>query len=163
MSNSALRPNENPAALHPSPVQASVKRIKYFNIVVLALLLGGCTETPASNHPDYESAKVLIEAGWLPAWLPKTATEIREAHNIDTNAVSAMFKPNTKDLWIPVDCKQIGPYQAKQPSVKPKWWPGDVPANRLSTYRHVFYECANRSYLAVLSSGSEAYYWTKPR
>jgi hypothetical protein len=32
-----------------------------------------------------------IERGWIPPWIPESAREIREVHNIDTNASQLAF------------------------------------------------------------------------
>jgi hypothetical protein len=52
-------------------------------------------ETPSTSFATYEEAskKGATGAGkWLPSWLPKNATEIHEAHSIDTNLVWLEFQ-----------------------------------------------------------------------
>lgn len=52
-------------------------------------------ETPASAFKDYGDAVKNGAVGpdkWLPSWLPKSARDIHEVHNIDSNVVWLEFK-----------------------------------------------------------------------
>jgi len=50
----------------------------------------------------------LIKKGWLPEYFPKTATNIVESHNIDTNRVKATFNYNISELSsVGAACRQI--------------------------------------------------------
>ena len=52
------------------------------------------TENPKSYFKNYDEAKAsgLMERGWIPTYIPKSSTEIRETHNIDTNRVQMTFQ-----------------------------------------------------------------------
>jgi hypothetical protein len=131
-------------------------------IILIVLSIAGCGEIMNNEAKSYEQAQPLIDAGWLPKWFPQTAIDIREAHNTDTNAVVASFNIND-ELWAPSNCEQIGPFEAPAPDLKVGWWPGDVPASQLSTYRHIFYKCPNDAYIAITPDRSEANYWSNSR
>ena len=70
-------------------------------IGVLALGVLGIAhfENPSSQFGTYEelSASGLIERGWVPEHLPRSATEIEESHDIDTNRGWASFKYKVGD------------------------------------------------------------------
>ncbi len=56
-------------------------------------------ERPVSSEfSNFEEAKILIERGWLPEYFPKTAMNIYEKHDIDSNKVSASFEYQPEDL-----------------------------------------------------------------
>lgn len=67
---------------------------------VLVLLLSGLSilwcmkslEMTSANYEEYADAQMGIETGWLPAWLPESATHIHESHDIDTNESFATFE-----------------------------------------------------------------------
>ena len=67
---------------------------------VLVLLLSGLSilwcmknsEMTSANYEGYADAQMGIETGWLPAWLPESATHIHESHDIDTNESFATFE-----------------------------------------------------------------------
>jgi hypothetical protein len=51
-------------------------------------------ENPSSQFGTYDELRAsgLIERGWVPDYLPRSATEIEESHDIDTNRGWASFK-----------------------------------------------------------------------
>ena len=56
----------------------------------------------------YEDIKVVkenkaMDRGWIPSILPKSAYEITETHNIDTNAVFGSFKYKEEDEAVLVE------------------------------------------------------------
>lgn len=55
-------------------------------------------ENTRSQYANYKELSGAIEAGWLPAYFPRSATDIREGHNIDTNRVWASFKYDARDI-----------------------------------------------------------------
>ncbi len=52
----------------------------------------------SASYESRADALVGIEAGWIPGWIPESATDIREAHDIDTNKTFITFKfaPNER-------------------------------------------------------------------
>jgi hypothetical protein len=69
-------------------------------VVLAALRYMEYTENPKSAFESYEEMERsgLIAAGWLPQYLPSSATNIEESHNIDTNRVWAAFRYQVGDL-----------------------------------------------------------------
>jgi hypothetical protein len=67
-------------------------------------------ETAMSEFATYEDAKksgAIGESKWLPDWLPKTATNIREVHNIDTNQVWLEFRVDTASVLTAQGCEAV--------------------------------------------------------
>ena len=56
-------------------------------------------ETEFATFNEMKSAG-MIDAGWLPAYFPTSATNIREGHNIDTNRVWASFNYEKSDVKL---------------------------------------------------------------
>jgi hypothetical protein len=56
-------------------------------------------ENPSSHFRTYQEMKAsgLIERGWVPEQLPRSAIGIEESHDIDTNQGWASFKYKTGD------------------------------------------------------------------
>lgn len=86
-----------------------------FIFALLGVALGALrymdfAENPRSSFASFaemEAAK-MIESGWLPEFLPKSATDIEESHNIDTNRVWASFKYQAGDLQsVEGACKKV--------------------------------------------------------
>ena len=69
-------------------------------------------ENPTSYFSDYSKAKAsgIMDRGWIPTYIPKSSTDIRETHNIDTNIVKMTFKylvGDTKDIEKNCTAKKI--------------------------------------------------------
>lgn len=65
-------------------------------LLIPVVIVVTCTglETPDAKFDSYGEAikKGAVGPGkWLPSWLPTSAVEIREAHNIDTNLIWLEF------------------------------------------------------------------------
>ena len=69
-------------------------------VVLAALQYMEYTENPKSTFASYEEMdrSGLIARGWLPQYLPRSATEIVESHNLDTNRVWAAFRYRVGDF-----------------------------------------------------------------
>lgn len=93
---------------------------------VFALGLFGLAhfENPSSHFETYEELKAsgLIERGWVPEQLPRSATAIEESHDIDTNHGRASFKYKMTDTGgsgrrLPVASPDEGRAQVRVPTL----------------------------------------------
>lgn len=59
-------------------------------------------ENPNSTFRTYEElqASGLIERGWISPYLPRSATDIKESHDLDTNRGWASFKYTPGDVAV---------------------------------------------------------------
>lgn len=116
---------------------------------VLALLKS-CEylENPKSHYASFSEARnagALAEGGWLPDLLPKSATDITEQHNIDTNAMWLAFTFS----GAPFSSTPKGCVLAKAPPQHdgaPRWWRRD--AEQLGPPATVF-SCPRRGELTA--------------
>ncbi len=132
------------------------------SLAACVLQLVACVETLDASYTSFAEAqgKGSVAAGWVPAWLPPEASDIREVHNIDTNLFMLSFAlPKGTQLSLPAGCVQVSPQMLKKPPFSRSWWPGDVPANGLSTHRHVFFACQGY-FVAHSASLGEGYVWS---
>jgi hypothetical protein len=135
-----------------------VRTLTFIFLVGLSTL--GCAEVVDSSYADIKAATAdgAIELGWIPAWTPELVTEILESHDLDTNQsmVAAIYDSSEVFEWQ-TDCKQIGSFDAPNPPFNKSWWPSDVPASKLLTYRHTYFKCSEREFAAW--GQGEFYYW----
>ena len=70
--------------------------------VFAALYMLKTIENPSSEFATYAEmeASGLMEARWIPKIIPKSAFEISETHNVDTNIVRISFRFSPKDISI---------------------------------------------------------------
>ena len=91
-------------------------------IVLVMLYFFDRAETAISKFATYEDAQkagAIGESKWLPDWLPKTATNIHETHNIDTNQVWLEFRVDTASALTAQGCEAVekSGYKDKLPNL----------------------------------------------
>jgi|GEM_PF-4692450 len=74
--------------------------LRAIQVVCIAALAGCSGETITNSFGDYSEmqASGIFEKGWLPSYLPKSARNIKESHNLDSNIVNATFVFNPIDV-----------------------------------------------------------------
>jgi|GEM_PF-3129657 len=81
-------------------------------------------DTFSSKFDNYQDAVATIERGWIPKHIPKTATDIYEVHNIDTNIGNGIFKLSKEEsinfysTLNPIEKNEM----INLKSIKKKWW-----------------------------------------
>ena len=140
----------------------NTRAVRSLLLAVCTWQVAGCAETFEVSYSTFAEAqsKGAVVAGWVPAWLPRATTGIREVHNLDTNRfMLAFLVPKGTQLSLPAGCAQVSPRTPKEPPFKRSWWPGDVPADGLSTHRHAFFAC-DGYFVAHAASLGEGYVWS---
>ncbi|HEV7270058.1 hypothetical protein [Pseudoxanthomonas sp.] len=113
-------------------------------IVALSLIgtvVTGCVDTV--SDATFATAREArdagyIEKGWIPPWLPDHATDIREAHDLDSNVSMLTFSlPPPTAVPLPDTCHAIGHAQTRPAPLQRPWWPDE---EALET-SYVFFRC----------------------
>lgn len=73
---------------------------KLWTIVTAALLLTACDDVIDERYATYAEARAagMIERGWLPDFVPTSATDIHDVHDLDTNAQTLIFSAPGSDV-----------------------------------------------------------------
>ncbi len=68
--------------------------MKAMTIPFFTLLLAGCGEQIDKNYATYVDAQRAgaVEKGWIPAFIPSSASDIVDSHDLDTNRQTLQFK-----------------------------------------------------------------------
>ena len=136
-----------------------ISKRHFLGILVMAgfaivLFLGvGCLpgETPEEAYAGYSEAADggAIERGWIPEWLPETAVNIHEKHDLDRNTSILVFDVGGSFV-IPEGCKPAA--TTSKASLSAGWWPvaevAELPVH----------DCGS-GLLAVDEAGMRIYYW----
>jgi hypothetical protein len=149
-----------------------------FNKIVLTIVLStilsflsACDwlETADRYYPNYESLSKSDEPGnWIPAFIPRSAVEIRERHKIDTGAeVLTFYFGNIGDLSLSGSCEKVTTEEVELPPprfLNVAWWPDSLSRDRTKKEeidQYEFYRCERQVYLAVRQVGGrfQAFYW----
>jgi hypothetical protein len=116
-------------------------------MIALSLLAAGLViyivETPVTKYTTFAEAQAdgAIERGWLPTFLPASATDIRDVHNIDTNARWLTFHAPIGDLRLMVQgFKPLAYAEARRTALPRSWrvgglWPPELSEPLLATPR----------------------------
>lgn len=133
------------------------------SILVVASI--ACNERREASYADLATAERAgaIRQGWIPDWVPRSAREIRELHDLDTNQSMLSFRYDPNDLLtVPSTCSQVRPSEVSPAPFRASWWPNDVPPSAFVTHRHAFFACEpGRAFLAISDGQGEAHYWRR--
>jgi hypothetical protein len=91
----------------------------------------------------------MIERGWIPAWLPEKAINIREKHNLDTNA-GLLFFTTEDQFTVPEGCHADD--QVPSATLTAEWWPEAIVMEMPA------YTCDD-GFMAVDEPSSNVYFW----
>jgi FlaA1/EpsC-like NDP-sugar epimerase len=88
--------------------------VKVFQILVVIFVSGLAlsyffkglenTQLRFDTYNELANTPNIFEVGWIPVWIPKSAREIVEKHNIDTNIVRITFLFDTKEESWDEEC-----------------------------------------------------------
>jgi hypothetical protein len=107
--------------------------LKFKAAVVSTLLLVACGLSDLNMYVVYDTysdAKKdeAIQRGWIPIWVPVTATNIHEAHNLDTNSRALSFTaPKANSILSTLDCQDTT--QAPRPIKTTRLFPRNIQQN----------------------------------
>jgi hypothetical protein len=138
-------------------------------LLVLALLLlasvlscgkAGPRETTYRSHVEAQRTGA-FSAGFVPEFLPRSATSIRETHEPGSGATLVRFQFGASDLSaLRSACSAVPPdsQSPAQPafSASVAWWPASLASGSLERFR-----CGSApdSFLLLDLTSSTAYYW----
>ena len=153
----------------------SIKKISYF-VGMPVLLLGVLwysflrMEITRISFQSYKDAQPAIQAGWLPEWLPKSAYEISESHDIDSNISWTKFGFTTSERFQEPFCISVDKQRIHVPDVMyVKRFPVFVREmhKELTVNSGLqFYDCSESKwerYLAINWNSNLAYSWAMPK
>lgn len=174
----AARPKDWAGGSWPHPlwqVNEMKRTSRFLLLCMMALLVIACSEQATKFYPKYEDAANdgAVKRGWIPEIVPKTATEIHEHHNLDTNEVWIRFNvPRLDRNRLTAGLKkltdeEIAKIKMKHPSKVSWWFEGltqQSPANDNALNSEVFrVNCNGDGYLASDRVSERVYYWCTGR
>ena len=126
--------------------------------LLAALLLSGCDRMDLSFSDYRELAEAdAMQSGWFPVWLPESAYDIRESHDIDTNQSMLVFRVRERAWRPPSDCLGIAPGNAPPAPYSRPWWPAEKDFEARPGIS--FYSCQDNVYVAVDDPNHLVFHW----
>jgi len=145
-----------------------IQCLHYLILFMATTLFGACdlVEIKENYYPDYASLYESNEPGnWVPVFIPESATEIYERHNLDTSGEVLKFSYEKEtDMKLSGYCKAI-PFEEivfpEKNFLGVNWWPTSLSRDSANKNDHDFYSCDTRAYLALNKKGqpNQIYYW----
>ncbi len=145
--------------------------------IIVALMVGvsvrslirlEVTQSYYESYIELVSVPNILEAGWVPDWIPKSATEINESHDIDTNEAWVVLD-FLKDDDFYSGCQEISSDSIQRPSkTRANHFPIFVGNAIDAIYNNEnlrFYDCSKNTkrFMAIDEIQSKAYIWALPR
>src|SRR5215831_1227566 len=122
---------------------------------ILVVTCTACAEQQEASYADVAAAERAgaIQRGWVPDWLPRSAHDLREVHNLDTNQSMLTFRYDPSDqLSVPNHCSQVRPSEVRDVPFSVSWWPRDVPPGNFVTHSYAFFSCGTGHAFLALSA-----------
>jgi hypothetical protein len=131
--------------------------------VVLGLAASGCfwevLDAKYDTAGDAIAARA-VEAGWIPEWLPADATDIREVHDIDTNASELSFAVGgLSSLRLPDDCRPVAHADTVPAYVRRGWWPDEEELRRSYSFFRCAADATPHTFVGVSHAGNRVLHW----
>lgn len=89
--------------------------MRKLSAAALSLSLVACSEQVDESYATWAEAarSGAIERGWVPAFVPHSARDIRDSHNLDTNAQTLQFTAGPSDVQAMVAGLRPAPVKDK--------------------------------------------------
>ena len=140
------------------------------------MLLAAACDYLDTRESTYETvheahAAGAVDQGWVPEYLPPSAREIRERHNVATSEVWGRFEFKAGDLAQTAHaCRPVDVREVSLPGAETRgtaWWAEMLRTDRSAAAEHFeLHACgtvpqtAQRRFLAVHRRMPTAFYWT---
>jgi hypothetical protein len=118
---------------------------KIGHLIAVVMIIGSfysCSDVVTEKYKSYEEASRggAVKRGWLPAFVPKSATDITLAHDLDTNYQWLRFRIPTNEIEaMDKNMRSISFSEARKTGVNKstpiKDWPPELQAPLLITPR----------------------------
>jgi len=141
-----------------------------FALLPILLSLSACegSETADDFYASYEQLKTTNEPGnWIPRFIPRSATDIRGRHKVDTGAqLLTFYFVGDSNAFPGESCKPAtaGEIQLPKPGfLDVTWWPPDlVQGGTHGLERYKLFLCERQTFLAVTEKAGrrQAFYWS---
>lgn len=137
---------------------------------LLLMTLSGCelfhSLDKDASYATYEEAKAdgAMRRGWIPAFVPASATDLKESHNLDTNESWLTFRfaeadrEGLAEALTPADAGEVQ-FPRGKPTRQRDWWPLTLSAPSSSARdTYDLYRCES-GFAAIEKSAPVAWVW----
>lgn len=142
---------------------ASAKQFRIAAAFALCLSFAGCFRETVDESWSTAAEAIedgYVDKGWIPAWIPRDATEIRETHNLDSNASALSFSiPGRDVLRLPPRCVPVAYADTVPATLRRRWWPDEQTLREDYTFFRCPADAADYVFVAVDRAGRRVLHW----
>ena len=138
-------------------------------VTLMPLLLVSCDwiESKESHYPDMKAAAAAgeISRGWVPAFVPESAVDIRLKYDVENNRTWLSFHGMVERSTLPEACIGVTTKDVTYPSSGPRgWWPGALTVtSKESNPEYEYYACKDGEMLAIDQAKAQVFLWRLAR
>ena len=137
--------------------------------VVCSIFVGcGANDYVESRYDDLAAARAAgaVASGWIPSFLPSSATAIRETHNLDTNEVWVTFSAAREVVDGVEACEHSSRGEVVLPrKARLTRWPDVLSegsgGGQSTPSSYVFYRCGTTAFVAVDEANAKGFFWRR--
>lgn len=135
-------------------------------IPVMALLvLVSCDwiESKEGHYPDMKAAAAAgeISRGWIPAFVPQSASDIRIKYDVENNRTWLSFRGTVDQSTLHDTCHSVTGKEISYPINGPRgWWPIALTADSKENKTvYEYYACKDGELLATDRAKAQVFLW----
>ena len=132
-------------------------------IGILCFSGAGCLGTTIDARFDDATEAVaagMVEKGWIPAWMPKNAVNLREVHDLDTSVGELSFEiPDAGKVRLPADCKSVEYSDTVEAYFRRRWWPTEKELKESFSFLECSADGADYKFVGIQRDGRRVLQW----
>lgn len=134
-------------------------------VTVIVLFLVSCDwlESKEAHYPDMKAAAAAgeISRGWIPAFVPESAVDIRLKSDVENNRTWLSFRGVMDRTTLTEACPNVAIKDVIYPSHGPQaWWPSDLTTDsRTRQAEYEYYACKDGEMLAIDRTKAQVFLW----
>ena len=101
----------------------------FLSVCLVMMFLSACSDIVNESYGSFADADAngACQRGWIPSFVPHSATAIQATHNLDTNQQWLTFQVTPADLQeIRAKLTPVAVEKSVSPRLVPSWWPDDL-------------------------------------
>ncbi|MEO7862053.1 MAG: hypothetical protein ABIU05_16800 [Nitrospirales bacterium] len=138
-------------------------------VTLMGLLIVSCDwiESNEAHYPDMKAAAAAgeISRGWIPAFAPEFAADVRLKYDVENNRTWLSFRGTIDRATLPATCLSVNNKEITYPTNGPRgWWPvGLTAGSRDIAAEYEYYACKGGEVLAIDRAKTQVFLWRLAR
>ena len=132
-------------------------------ICLLCFSGAGCLGTTIDASYDDATDAIaagMVEKGWIPVWIPNSAVNLHEVHDLDTSVSELSFEiPDAAKVRLPVDCEPVKYSDTIEARIRRGWWPDEKELRESFSFLGCNADAADYKFVGIRRDGRRILQW----